>query len=79
MRSLLPAFLLIVLALAPEAGSACALCLASESEATKYAFVWTTVLLSVLPPGMVGLCVGWIYLRARQQSERASQAAASAS
>jgi heme exporter protein D len=78
MRSLFPALLLVVLALAPEAGSACSLCLASQSAETRYAFLWTTGFLSVLPLGMVGLAVWWVRRRAREQSQRESAREATA-
>jgi len=70
MRSLLPALLLLALAIAPESGSACSLCLASQSEETRYAFLWTTGFLSVLPVGMVGLGVLWVRRRAREQGQQ---------
>ena len=56
-----------VLAL-PEAASACAVC-ASGGEESRSAFIWTTVLLSVLPPAMVGGVVWWIWRAHRERAE----------
>lgn len=70
MRSALPALLLLLVALAPEAGSACSMCLASQGEDVRYAFLWTTGFLSLLPVGMLGLAVWWLRRRVRAQDQR---------
>ena len=68
MRAALFAFAL-VLAL-PGWAAACAVCAPGDEE-SRSAFIWTTVMLSVLPPGMVGGLVWWLW---RQHRERAQSA-----
>lgn len=66
------AFCIALLALAlPELAAACSVC-AGGGEESRDAFIWTAVLLSVLPPGMVGGLVWWLWRlhRQREQSER---------
>ncbi len=55
----------------PSAGAACPVCLGGE-ERSRDAFIWTTVLLSVLPLGMIGGLVGWIWRRTRAQQRGAA-------
>lgn len=69
MRILVPALLLLALAL-PEAASACAACTGGQTEETRYAFLWTTGFLSVLPLGMLGGVVWWLRRRARELAAR---------
>lgn len=73
-KSLVPALALLALLLVPDAGTACAVCTGGENDATRYAFLWTTGFLSVLPVGMVGLAVWWLRRRARELAERESAA-----
>ena len=49
----------------PKLASACAVCGAGRDEGARQAFLWTTGLLSVLPPLMVGGLVWWLVRRAR--------------
>jgi hypothetical protein len=68
--------LLLVLAigaalLAPEASLACAVCAGSDMVESRHAFLWTTLLLSVLPPAMVGGLVWWVWRRTRSEREPA--------
>jgi len=56
-------------ALAPGGASACSVCIGGEEE-SRSAFIWTTVLLSVLPPGMVGGLVWWLWRRSRESEQR---------
>ena len=58
------ALVALLFALAPGAASACSVCFAGEEE-SRSAFIWTALLLSVLPPGMVGGMVWWIWRRSR--------------
>jgi hypothetical protein len=76
LRHLAP-LVLVGLALAPELASACAVCIAGQTEETRYAFLWTTGFLSVLPVGMIGLAVWWLRRRLREQAlqEQAGHAA----
>lgn len=67
MRSRLAAIALALLWLAaPEAASACAVCTGGESDEVRYAFIWTTGFLSVLPLGIVGGVVWFLRRRARE-------------
>lgn len=59
------AALLIVL---PEAAAACPVCFSGDEE-SRLAFLGTTVLLSLLPLGMVAGAGLWIRKRAREQDD----------
>ena len=61
------AALAAALVLGAEPAAACAVCSGGDEESRK-AFVWTAVLLSVLPPGLVG---GFLWWALRQRRERA--------
>lgn len=64
---------LVVLALAfglPAAAGACPVCIGPEQE-SRDAFVLTTVLLSVLPLGMIGGVVGWVWRLSRARERGA--------
>jgi hypothetical protein len=52
--------------LAPEAAAACAACYGGGTEESRTAFIATTVFMSVLPLGMVGGLVWWIWRRMRE-------------
>lgn len=52
----------------PEFAAACAVCGAGEEE-SRSAFIWTTVMLSVLPPAMVGGVIWWLVRLHRQREE----------
>jgi high-affinity Fe2+/Pb2+ permease len=68
------------LALAPAAAHACSVCFAATEEQNRVAYLVTTVLMSVLPLGMVGGLVWWLHRRAqelRAQSARSASIAAS--
>jgi hypothetical protein len=67
---------ILLAAIVPETASACAACLASQSEEIRYAFLWTTGFLSVLPVAMLGLAVLWLRRRAREAERRDSPEAA---
>jgi len=51
-------------ALLPEAATACAACYGGAEE-TRKAFLFTTVLLSVLPVAMFGALGWWVWRRLR--------------
>ena len=68
--ALLAAFLL----LAPRASLACAVCMSGREEASKWAFIVTTIALSLLPVSLVGGMVWWIRRRLRQlEADEAEQ------
>lgn len=54
----------------PGAAAACAVC-AGGGEESRSAFIWTTVMLSVLPPAMVGGLVWWLWRLHRQRDRHA--------
>lgn len=70
MRIALAAVLLVVL---PEAALACSVCYGGETE-SRTAFILTTVLLSVLPPALVGSLVWWIWRQVRESEGAAADA-----
>ena len=51
--------------LSPDAASACSVCYAGAEESRK-AFLLTTVLLSLLPIGMIGTFAWWIWRHTRE-------------
>ncbi len=67
------ALVALLLVFAPRLVWACAVCGAGLEEETSTAFILTTVLLSALPPAMVGSLAYWLIRRARAH-ERASEA-----
>lgn len=69
MRALPPLLVLLWLAL-PQAAAACAVCTGGQTEEVRYAFLWTTGFLSVLPLGMIGAAVWWLRRRARERAAR---------
>jgi hypothetical protein len=65
------AALLLCAALAlPDPAAACSVCTGGDSDQVRYAFVWTTVFLSVVPLGMIGGLIWFIRRRARELAER---------
>ena len=53
----------------PDAARACAVCSGGQTEEVRYAFLWTTGLLSLLPPSLVGALVWFVRRRAREIAE----------
>ena len=60
------ALLATFLLLAPRASLACAVCMSGREEASKWAFIVTTIALSLLPLSLIGGMVWWIRRRLRQ-------------
>jgi len=56
--------LLLCAVLPPDAASACSVCFGGAEESRK-AFLFTTVLLSMLPIGMIGALAWWVWRHAR--------------
>jgi di/tricarboxylate transporter len=56
--------LLLCALLSPGAASACSVCFGGAEESRK-AFLFTTVLLSMLPIGMIGALAWWVWRHAR--------------
>jgi len=60
---------------APAAALACPVCGTATSEATRNAFVGSTIFLSLLPLTLIGAFVGWgIWLVRKQEREREAAA-----
>ncbi len=51
---------------APELARACAVCTSGTEEASRLAFILTTVFLSILPLVMLGAVLWWLWRRTRQ-------------
>jgi hypothetical protein len=60
---------LVLLPVLPGAASACAVCFDTTAE-NRMAFMVTTVILSLLPLGMVGGAGVWLRKRSREQDEQ---------
>ena len=68
-----------LLGAAPRAAEACSACTVGRDDETRFAFLATTVFLSVLPLAMVGGLLWWLRRRARAlEARRAEGAAATA-
>ncbi len=50
----------------PDVARACAVCSGGQTDEVRYAFLWTTGLLSLLPPALVGALVWFVRRRARE-------------
>ena len=62
LRSFRVAILTLTLALVPEIASACPVCF-SGTEETRFAFLLTTIFLTLLPLLLVGSLVWWLRRR----------------
>ena len=60
------ALLCALLLLAPRVSLACSVCMSYRKEASQWAFIGTTIALSLLPVGLVGGTIWWIRRRLRQ-------------
>jgi len=60
-------FALALFAVLPDAASACSVCYGGDEESRK-AFLFTTVLLSLLPIGMIG-ALAWIVWRSAKAAD----------
>ena len=71
------------LSAAPRVAQACAVCSSGREDDVQFAFIATTVFLSVLPLGMLGGAVWWLRRRLREleasQARREAGLAAAAS
>ena len=59
----------LALVVAPELALACAVCGGGQTEEVRYAFLWTTGLLSALRLGRVGGVGGFLRRRARELAD----------
>lgn len=72
------ALLCAVLLLAPRLSLACSVCMSYRKEASQWAFIGTTIGLSLLPVSLVGATIWWIRRRLRQlEQEEAARRLAS--
>jgi di/tricarboxylate transporter len=60
----------LCVALLPDAAAACSVCYGGDEQSRK-AFLFTTVLLSLLPIGMIGT-LAWIVWRSVREGERSN-------
>ena len=60
----------LALVASPEAASACAVCTGGQTDEVRYAFIWTTGFLSVLPLALIGGLVWFLRRRFRELEER---------
>lgn len=63
----------MLLVLLPQVSSACPVCLGSQEEDVKLAFILTTAFMTVLPLAMLG-CAIWWYVRHLLEREREYEA-----
>lgn len=63
------ALLCAVLLLAPRLSLACSVCMSYRKEASQWAFIGTTIALSLLPVSLIGGTIWWIRRRVRQLEE----------
>ena len=68
------AFFGTVLILCPAVARACSVCF-SATEQNRIAFLVTTIVLSLLPLGLIGGGLLWLRRQARQQDEEAGEIA----
>ena len=59
-------FLAALVVWSPEIAQACSVCSAGRAEASRVAFIGTTIFLSVLPLTVIGLGVLWLRRRLRE-------------
>lgn len=64
--TLLPLALLV----SPEIASACSVCTGGQTDEVRYAFIWTTGFMSVLPLCLVGGLVWFLRRRVRELEAR---------
>jgi hypothetical protein len=50
----------------PDTAGACAVCTGGQTDQVRYAFLWTTGLLSALPVGLIAGVVWFVRRRARE-------------
>jgi hypothetical protein len=55
----------LAIAVLPDAAAACSVCFGGAEESRR-AFLFTTVLLSLLPIGMIGALAWWVWRHVRQ-------------
>lgn len=70
MRGRLGALIAAGLVVAPGLAHACAVCSSGREDDVQFAFIATTVFLSVLPLGMLGGAVWWLRRRLREIEAR---------
>jgi hypothetical protein len=50
----------------PDVARACAVCTGGQTDEVRYAFIWTTAFLSLLPPALIGGLIWFVRRRARE-------------
>ncbi len=66
LQGVIRSFLAVLVVSSPEIAQACSVCSAGRDEATRVAFIGTTIFLSVLPLAVIGLGVLWLRRRLRE-------------
>lgn len=74
MRRALVASVCAVLLLAPDVAFACPVCFSAQNEDNRAAFVAMTAFLTLLPLGMLGVGLGWVWRRMQRQDASESLA-----
>lgn len=75
LRTTLRSLLALLVVSSPEIAQACAVCSAGREDATRAAFIGTTIFLSVLPLLTIGAGVLWLRKRLRELEARDSERA----
>ncbi len=76
MKNVRAGALVALLLLAPRIALACPVCMGGRDDATRAAFLLTTLFLSVLPLALIGGVVWWLTRRARSLEQQRSAAGA---
>ena len=63
--------------LASKLARACAVCMSGREDDVEFAFVATTVMMSILPVAVVGAGLWWVRRRIREMEEGGDATAAS--
>jgi len=71
-RGLLAASTAALLA-APRVAAACSVCMSGREGESQLAFILTTIFMSVLPLGMIGGVILYVWHRVRERERRAEQ------
>lgn len=67
------ALLATLLLLAPRVSQACAVCMSGREEASQWAFIGTTIALSLLPLALIGGMVWWLRRRLREMEAQEAE------
>ncbi len=74
LRAALASAVVAALATAPRVAEACYVCMSGRDDETRWAFIWTTGFLTVLPLGLLGGGFWWLRRRLRQLEQQQGDA-----